>query len=73
MTDQEIVKGSKVVATWGAIKEVMTVALKPKIRGRIMYLTLEDSKGVRQPRPLLAQWWRLANNDEIAKENKDEN
>ena len=71
MNDKEIVKGSKVVATWGAVKEVMTVALKPKMKGRIMYLTLEDSKGVRQPRPLLAQWWRLANDDEIG--NKDEN
>ena len=71
MNDQEIVKGSKVVATWGAVKEVMTVALKPKMKGRIMYLTLEDSKGVRQPRPLLAQWWCLANDDEIG--NKDEN
>ena len=65
MTDQEIVKGSKVVATWGVINKVMTVALKPKFKSGIMYLTLEDSDGNREPRPLLAQWWQLATDEEI--------
>lgn len=65
MNEQEIVKGSKVVATWGVINKVMTVALKPKLKSRIMYLTLEDSEGNREPRPLLAQWWQLATDEEI--------
>lgn len=65
MNNQEIVKGSKVVATWGAINKVMTVALKPKFKSGIMYLTLEDSEGRREPRPLLAQWWQLATDEEI--------
>ena len=65
MSNQEIVKGSKVVATLGVINKVMTVALKPKFKSRIMYLTLEDSDGNRKSRPLLAQWWRLATDEEI--------
>lgn len=64
MNEQTIVKGSKVVATWGINQEVMTVALKPKIKSRVAYLTLEDKNGNRIGN-VLAQWWRLATDDEV--------
>lgn len=65
MKDQTIEKGSKVVATWGANKKVMTVALKPKIKSGVKYLTLEDQNGNREPIEMLEQWWRLAEDSEI--------
>lgn len=59
----EIKKGDLVVPTWGAIKEVMRVALKPKKKHGIPYLVLEDKQGKRIE--CLAQWWDLASPEEI--------
>ena len=58
-----IKKGDLVVPTWGVIKEVMKVVLKPKIKHGIPYLTLEDKQGKRIE--CLAQWWELATEQEI--------
>lgn len=59
----EFKKGDFVVPTWGAIKDVMKIALKPKVKYVSLHLTLEDRNGKRIE--CLAQWWRLATKQEI--------
>lgn len=50
----EFKKGDQVKFTWGLDKRIFKIALKPKKKHGIFYLTLEDDKGVRQD--CLAQW-----------------
>ncbi|RSN88689.1 hypothetical protein [Acinetobacter nosocomialis] len=60
----EFKKGDLLVPTWGTIKDVMKVVLKPKKKHGITCLTLEDKQGRRVE--CLAQWWDLASAEEIA-------
>ena len=62
MNAVEFKKGDKVVSTWGLEKRVMDIALKPKFKSGVMYITLLID-GVR--RECLAQWWTHASNEEI--------
>lgn len=62
MNAVEFKKGDKVVSTWGLEKRVMDIALKPKFKSGVMYITLLID-GVR--RECLAQWWRHATPEEI--------
>ena len=50
----EFNKGDRVKFSWGLDKRTFKVALKPKFKNRVLYLTLEDDEGVR--RECLAQW-----------------
>lgn len=50
----EFNRGDKVRFTWGLDKREFRVALKPKFKNRVLYLTLEDDQGKRME--CLAQW-----------------
>lgn len=60
MNAVEFKKGDKVVSTWGLEKRVMDIALNPKFKSGVMYITLLID-GVR--RECLAQWWTHASNE----------
>lgn len=60
---REFKKGDLVVPTWGVIKDVMKIALKPKKKHGVLCLTLEDKQGKRIE--CLAQWWDFASPQEI--------
>ena len=59
----EFKKGEFVTGTWGLEKRVFEIVLKPKLKSRILYLTILID-GVR--REVLAQWYRHAEQDEIS-------
>lgn len=62
MKQLEFKKGDFVTGTWGVEKRVFRIVLKPKLKSRVLYLTL-DVDGKR--RECLAQWYRHATQSEI--------
>ena len=56
-------RGDIVVPVWGLLEGLYEIVLKPKLKGKVLYYTIEDTLGGNR-REVLAQWWRLAEADE---------